>query len=69
MSASQSPGNITSEENDPLTIVYDPTDPFWQDDEDDDDDMDMDYHPALDEDGEDEEGDDELNFHGTSHQD
>ncbi|KAF2109171.1 WD40-repeat-containing domain protein [Lophiotrema nucula] len=64
MSASQSPANITSEEEDPRTIVYDPTDPFWQDDEDDDDDID--YHPALGEDDEDEEGDDDLNFHDAA---
>jgi WD repeat-containing protein 23 len=61
MSASQSPDNLAGEDNDPRTIVYDPTDPFWHDTEEDDDDMD--YMPAPGE-SQDEDDDGELYFHG-----
>jgi WD repeat-containing protein 23 len=67
MSASQSP---TSEQNDPRTISYDPTDPFWRDtDEDDDDDMNsaFEYAPGEEEEEEDEE-EGEYYFHGPFHQ-
>lgn len=62
MSSSHAPNSPPAGSEDPRTIVYDPTDPFWQDTEDDDDDMD--YLPA--EDGEDEDDEDEGNtsFHG-----
>lgn len=63
MSASQSPANFASEDNDPRTIVYDPTDPFWHDTEDDDDDMD--YMPAGGESQDDDDDDGDLHFHGT----
>lgn len=62
MSASQSPGYIPSEEDDPRTIVYDPSDPFWHDTEDDNDDMEYVPAPGDSEDNEDDE--DELDFHG-----
>ncbi|CAI6335623.1 unnamed protein product [Periconia digitata] len=65
MSASRSPQDIPSEEDDPRTIVYDPTDPFWRDTDDDDDD-DMDYVPATGG-SEDEEGDSaDLSFHDAA---
>ena len=56
------PANPPGNEETPRTIVYDPTDPFWQDTEDDDDDMD--FVPAREgsTEVEDEEGD--LSFHG-----
>jgi WD repeat-containing protein 23 len=63
MSAPHSPNNPTTEEEDPRTIVYDPNDPFWEDDNDD---MDSEYVPALGgSEDEDDEGD--ISFHGTSH--
>lgn len=63
MSAPHSPTNPAAEEEDSRTIVYDPNDPFWGDD---DDDMDSEYVPALGgSENEDDEGD--ISFHGTSH--
>ncbi|KAF2254724.1 WD40 repeat-like protein [Trematosphaeria pertusa] len=64
MSASQSPGYIPSEEDDPRTIVYDPSDPFWHDTEDDNDDMEYVPAPGDSEDNEDDE--DELDFHDAA---
>lgn len=65
MSDPRVPENAVSEDDGPRTIVYDPTDPFWQDTEEDDDDME--YMPAPgDSDEEEEEDDDgEIDFHGT----
>jgi DDB1- and CUL4-associated factor 11 len=61
MSAPQTPG----QNSDPRTIVYDPNDPFWRDDDDD-----IDYDPQAGHGDEDEEDSaDELDFpfHGRSH--
>ncbi|KAF2741556.1 WD40 repeat-like protein [Polyplosphaeria fusca] len=63
MSASQSPANLPSEDDDARAVVYDPLDPFWHDDDDDDD---MDYQPALDGEDEDDEGNDGLEFHDAA---
>lgn len=63
MSSSQDPRETPSEADDPRTIVYDPTDPFWQDTEDDHDDMD--FFPAETGSEEDESDDFETHFHGT----
>jgi DDB1- and CUL4-associated factor 11 len=52
------PHEPLSEDDDPRTVFYDPTDPFWHDTEDDNDDMD--YVPAPG----DSEDDEEANFHG-----
>lgn len=63
MSASNVPTSPPNESDDPRTVTYDPTDPFWRDTESDDDDMD--YEPA--EGGESEtdgDGDGEPSFHG-----
>ena len=62
MSSSRSPQDVPGEEDDPRTIVYDPTDPFWQDTEDDNDDMD--YFPARGGSQEEEGGDTDVQFHG-----
>lgn len=58
MSEPHSPRDAINEEREPETIVYDPTDPFWNDEEADDDDME--YHP-------DEDDDEDINFHGKSY--
>lgn len=63
MSSSQDPRDTPSEQDDPQTIAYDPTDPFWQDTEDDNDDMD--YLPAEEGSGEDESEGIDAHFHGT----
>jgi DDB1- and CUL4-associated factor 11 len=67
MSASQSPSHLTSEDEEPRTVIYDPTDPFWHDTEDDDDDMDYEPAPGESQDEDDEDGD--INFHGKSYRD
>ncbi|PSN70259.1 WD40 repeat-like protein [Corynespora cassiicola Philippines] len=64
MSASQTPGNLPDEEEDPRTIVYDPADPFWHDTEEDDDDID--YQPAPGDDEDEDEDEDELHFHDAA---
>jgi WD repeat-containing protein 23 len=62
MSAPHSQTNPTIDEEDSRTVVYDPNDPFWEDD---DDDMDTEYVAALGgSEDEDDEGD--ISFHGTS---
>ncbi|KAF2264347.1 WD40 repeat-like protein [Lojkania enalia] len=65
MADPRSPESFTSEDDDPRTIVYDPMDPFWQEDDDDDD---MDYLPAQGDigDDEDEYGDEDLNFYDAA---
>ncbi|KAF2643397.1 WD40 repeat-like protein [Massarina eburnea CBS 473.64] len=63
MSSSRSPQDILSEEDDPRTVVYDPTDPFWDDTEDDNDDMD--YVPAPG-DSEDEGHSADASFHDAA---
>ena len=65
MSASQSPLPTTSEDDIPRTIIYDPTDPFWNDTEDDDDDMD--YMPAPGDSQDEDDEDADLSFHGGYH--
>ena len=62
MSGSQQPFVPVSDDDEPSTVVYDPTDQFWQDTDNDDDDMD--YVPAIG-DSQDEEDDTDLFFHGT----
>ncbi|KAL5398913.1 hypothetical protein PMIN04_009478 [Paraphaeosphaeria minitans] len=64
MSSSQDPRDTPSEQDDPRTIIYDPTDPFWQDTEDDNDDMD--YFPAEGGSGEDESEDIDGQFHDAA---
>lgn len=60
MSASRSPQDVPSSEDDSPSIAYDPNDPFWRDTDDDD----IDYVPALGG-SEDEEGESaDLTFHG-----
>lgn len=63
MSSSQDPRDTPSEQDDRRTVVYDPTDPFWQDTEDDNDDMD--YFPAEGGSGGDGSEDIDAQFHGT----
>ena len=63
MSSTQDPRDTPSEQDDPQTIAYDPTDPFWQDTEDDNDDMD--FFPAEGGSGEDESESIDAHFHGT----
>jgi WD repeat-containing protein 23 len=61
MSSSHVPTSPPGDGEDPRTIVYDPSDPFWRDTEDDDD---MDYQPALGGSEDDEDGDGDVSFHG-----
>lgn len=62
MSSSRAPQDVPSEGESPPNIIYDPTDPFWQDTEDDNDDMD--FFPAVSDSQEEDEGDTHMLFHG-----
>ncbi|KAF2192465.1 WD40 repeat-like protein, partial [Zopfia rhizophila CBS 207.26] len=65
MSASQPPNNFTIEDDEPHAVVYDPTDPFWHDDDEDDDD-DMDYFPAPGDSQDEDDDDGDINFHDAA---
>jgi hypothetical protein len=64
MSASNSPQGGSSEEHEPAAILYDPTDPFWDDTDEDNDDIDFAPAPGDSQDDEDEDEDEEAFFHG-----
>lgn len=63
MSSAINPTSPPSDNDEPRTIVYDPSDPFWQDTEDDDDDMDFVPAEGGSDPDEDDEGD--ISFHGS----
>ncbi|OAL56614.1 WD40 repeat-like protein [Pyrenochaeta sp. DS3sAY3a] len=64
MSSSINPTGPPSDNDQPRTIVYDPSDPFWHDTEDDDDDMDFVPAEGGSDPDEDDEGD--ISFHDAA---